>query len=86
VDYDALRYKLLNQYYKWSYKIDRLKVWWNNKKDQGFQMCEKKMVKIIKGWNNIQGGPKRSLWCVWEILKYFLMESFSLYIHILSRS
>ena len=40
----------------------------------------------------IQGGPKKSLcmmWSrgkVWEILKYFLMEPFSLYIHIFSRS
>ena len=39
----------------------------------------------------IQGGPKKSLGCVLEesvceIRKYFLMESFSLYIHIFSRS
>ena len=39
----------------------------------------------------IQGGPKKvydvvQRKSVWEILKYFLMESFSLYIYIFSRS
>ena len=39
----------------------------------------------------VQSGPKKSFWCdqnksVWEILKYLLMESFSLYIHIFSSS
>ena len=38
---------------------------------------------LVQLWTVIQGGPKKSLWCdieqtCWEILKYFLMKSFSL--------
>ena len=56
-----------------------------------FNSFQKKNFESIFKTKNIQGDPKKSLWCdlegsVWQILKCFLMESFSLYIHIFSRS
>ena len=81
-------------------KVSGIKSWFEVEVLESlfFQRCYK--PKYLPGhleaqysWNiyNIQGGPKKSLWCdleekCFEIQKCFSMESFSLYIHIFSRS
>ena len=60
-------------------------------------MINNKDLDILYNWfrcdciKDYQGGPKKvsdviSRKSAWEILKYFLMECFSLYIHIFSRN